>query len=88
MCKLVSLCVDGLSVDNCWKPTQNQALSRATLRFFLELIFWLLLEMTALCQHLDDRWLTEACAGKDARSTMEDVKRFSAASWRNRSSVF
>lgn len=56
--------------------------------FFLELIFWLLHEMTALCQHLDDRWLTEACAGKDVRRTMEDVKRFSAASRRNRSSVF
>ena len=83
------LCVDGLSVlGNCWKSTQNQALSRATLRFFLELIFWLLLEMTALRQHLDDRWLTEACAGKDVRRTMEDVKCFSAASTRNRSAFF
>jgi hypothetical protein len=50
--------------------------------------FWLLHEMTALFQDLDVRWITEACAGKDVRRTMEDVKRFSAASRRNRSSVF
>jgi hypothetical protein len=55
---------------------------------FLGLFFWLLHEMTALCQHLDVRWITEACAGKDVRRTMKDVKCFSAASRRNRSSVF
>ena len=34
----------------------------------------LALKMASSCQHPDARWLTEACAGKDAR-TVDDAKR-------------
>jgi hypothetical protein len=38
----------------------------------------LALEMAASCDHLDTRWLTEACAGKDV-TTKEDAKRIFSA---------
>ena len=81
----MSLRGDGLSVGNCWNPLR---IKRSPGQHSPRAFFWLLHEMTALFQDLDVRWITEACAGKDVRRTMEDVKRFSAASRRNRSSVF
>jgi hypothetical protein len=38
----------------------------------------LALEMASSCQHLDARWLTEACAGKDVETKEDAIRVFSA----------